>query len=88
MGVLYTRTNVRKSNTLRHFEVEAVRECFLKELGMLNPFLGSAKVKNAYFVDILRYSTLPTKYCKKYYQHSVLIFTRLSQHFSCLFVVS
>ena len=45
-----TRTNFRKSNTLRHFEVEAVRERFLKELGMLNPFLGSAKVKNAYFV--------------------------------------
>ena len=48
--MLYTRTNFRKSNTLRHFEVEAVRERFLKELGMLNPFLGSAKVKNAYFV--------------------------------------
>ena len=31
-------------NTLRYFEV-AVRDCFLKELVMLNPFLGSAKVK-------------------------------------------
>jgi len=51
--ILYTRPNFRKSNTLRHFEVEAVRERFLKELVMLNPFLGSAKVKkikNAYFV--------------------------------------
>ena len=45
--------NFRKSNTLRHFEVEAVREHYLKELVMLNPFLGSAKVKNAYFVWIL-----------------------------------
>ena len=30
---------------------------------------------------ILRVSTWPTKCCKKYYQHSVLIFARLSQHF-------
>ena len=46
---LNTRPNFRKSNTLRHLEVEAVREHFLKELVMLNPFLVSAKVKNAYF---------------------------------------
>ena len=38
----------KHTNTLKHFEVEAV-ERFLKELGILNPFLGSAKVKNAYF---------------------------------------
>ena len=36
------------SNTLRHLEVEAVREHFLKELGVLTLFLVSAKVKNAY----------------------------------------
>ena len=30
---------------------------------------------------LLRFSTWPTKCCKKYYQHSVLIFARLSQHF-------
>ena len=40
----------RKRYILRHFEVEAVREGFLKELGMLYPFLGSAKVINASFV--------------------------------------
>ena len=34
---------------------------------------------------ILRYSVWPTKCCKEYYQHGVLIFARLSQHFSCLF---
>ena len=33
-----------------HFEAEAVRERFLIELGMLNPFLVSAEVQNGYFV--------------------------------------
>ena len=36
---------------------------------------------------ILRYSVWPTKCCKEYYQHGVLIFARLSQHFSCLFLL-
>ena len=37
---------------------------------------------------LLRYSTWPTKCCKEYYEHSVLIFARLSQHFSRLFSFS
>ena len=46
---LYTGPSFRKSYTPRHFEVEAVREHFLQEWGILNPFLGSAKVTIAYF---------------------------------------
>ena len=57
----YTGPNLRKSNTLRHFEAEVVRECFIKELGMLNPFLGSAKVKNAYFVWYLKIFNMADK---------------------------
>ena len=76
-----------QSNTLRHSEVEAVGEHFLKKLGMLNPFLGSAKVKNAYFVWYLRYSTWPTKCSKKYSVSAQSDIRQTFTHFSCLFVV-
>ena len=62
---VYTRPNNRKSNTLRHFEGEAVRERLKKKEVMLNLFLVSAKVKNVYFVRYSRIFNMADKILQK-----------------------
>ena len=90
-GTDYTRPNFSKSNTLRHFEVEAARRIFIYIFFLVKNwvcwihFWGLPNQKLMLTLSgILRYSTWPTRYCKKCCQHSVLLFTRLSQHFLCL----
>ena len=60
----YTGPNFRKSITLRHFEVEVVRECFIKELVYAESiFWGLPKSKMLTLSGVLRYSTWLTKCC-------------------------
>ena len=59
-----------------HSEVEAVRERCLKELGMLNPFLGHAKVKDVYIVWYPRIFNVVDNF---------FFFLRLSAHCSAVY---
>lgn len=89
---LYTGPNFRKNKRPNAFWVEAVRERFIKELGMLNSFDGAGQSKKECLLCLvfhdIQHSWQNTVKKNTRYRHCVLLFTRLLQHFPCLYVIS